>query len=273
MTNQKLEKFGYRVRRQALEMALKAGGGHLAPAFSSVEIITFLYCSFLKVDPKNPQWPDRDRFILSKGHGCLALYPVLAQLGFFPKDKLMTFAQPGSFLGGHSDRSVPGVEVNTGSLGHGLSLAVGMALARRIDQKDYRVVAVLSDGECQEGSTWEAIQFAGHHGLDHLTAIVDYNKFQSLGPVKEILTLEPFVKRWESFGWAAREADGHDFASLKTAFAGLPLAQGKPSVIIAHTIKGKGVSFMENQPIWHYRTPNKEETPIAFEEINRKCGE
>lgn len=272
LSDKELERLSYGYRKRALEMALKAGGGHLAPAFSAQDIVTLLYKDFLNVDPKNPQWPDRDRFILSKGHACLALYPVLADLGFFPKEALDSFTQPGALLGGHSDRTVPGVEVNTGSLGHGLPLAVGMAFARNIDKKAFRVVTVLSDGECQEGSTWEAAQFAGHHKLEHMLAIVDYNKFQSLGRVADILSLEPFADRWKSFGWSVQEADGHDFSSLRNALKKFPFEKSRPSVIIAHTVKGKGVSFMENKPIWHYRNPNKEELPIAMAELAAKCG-
>ncbi|MGQ9851552.1 MAG: transketolase, partial [Aggregatilineaceae bacterium] len=210
----------------------------------------------------------RDRFVLSKGHGCAALYAVLAECGFFPLEWLDTFYQNGSRLPGHATHThVPGIEVSTGSLGHGLSIACGMALAAKRDGKPYRVFALLSDGECDEGSTWEAVLFASHHRLDNLIAIVDYNKIQSLGRVEEVINLEPLAEKWRSFGWAVREIDGHDVLEIEDALSQVPFEAGRPSCVIAHTVKGKGVSFMEDKLLWHYRSPQGEEYEAALAEL------
>ena len=255
-------------RLEILETALNAGGGHIAPAFSVLEILAVLYHEVLRVRPAEPAWPGRDRLVLSKAHGCLALYVLLADLGFFPREELQRFARPGSFLGGHSDRRVPGVEANTGSLGHGLALSVGMAMAARIDRTDARTFAVLSDGECEEGSTWEAAMSAGHFGLENLTAVIDHNDMQSLGRVSSILsTLAPLAEKWASAGWHVVEVDGHSLPDLRRALSRLPASPGKPTAVVAHTIKGKGVSFMEQVPIWHYRVPQGEEIEIARREL------
>lgn len=223
------------------------------------ELLAVLYGKVLQVKPAEPDWSERDRFILSKGHGCASLYAVLAESGFFPLDWLETFYQNGSYLAGHiTHRHVPGVEVSTGSLGHGLSIATGMALAAKRDRKTHRVFVLLSDGECDEGSTWEPILFAPHHRLDNLIAIVDYNKIQSLGTVKEVMDLEPFAEKWRAFGWATREIDGHNIGEIEEALTAIPFEEGRPSCVIAHTVKGKGVSFMENELLWHYRSPQEE---------------
>jgi transketolase len=222
----------------------------------------------LRVDSVHPDWPDRDRFVLSKGHGCAALYAVLAERGFFPLEWLDTFCQNGSRLPGHATHAyLPGVEVSTGSLGHGLSIACGIALAAKRDGKTYRVFALLSDGECDEGSTWEAVLFASHHRLDNLIAIVDYNKIQSLGRVEEVINLEPFAEKWRSFGWAVREVDGHDVLEIEETLTQVPFEAGRPSCVIAHTVKGKGVSFMEDKLLWHYRSPQGEEFEAALAEL------
>lgn len=232
------------------------------------DILAVLYGGALRVDPGRPDWPDRDRFILSKGHAGAGVYAALAEAGFFPVSKLMTHSQDGSDLSGHvSHKGVPGVELSTGSLGHGLSVGAGMAYAAALDGKSHRVVVMLSDGECDEGSNWEAILFAGHHRLSRLVAIVDYNKIQSLAPVSETLELEPFAEKWRAFGWAVVEVDGHDHDALREALGAVPSAEGKPACIIAHTIKGRGVSFMENTVLWHYRTPRGEELAAAEREI------
>jgi transketolase len=227
-----------------------------------------LYTDILHLDPKNPKLVQRDRFVLSKGHAGAALYATLAEAGFFSISKLATHYQDGSDLCGHvSHKGIPGVEVSTGSLGHGLSLATGMALAAKIDQKKHRIFALLSDGECDEGSTWEAVLFAAHHHLDNLIAIIDYNKIQSLDTVANTLELEPFADKWRSFGWQVQEVDGHNHQKLQSELSSLPLQSDCPSVIICHTVKGKGVSFMENTILWHYRVPRDEEFAAALQEL------
>lgn len=232
------------------------------------DMLAVLYERVLRVRPDRPDWTDRDRFILSKGHGCAGLYAVLAEKGFFPKSWLDDFCLNGSRLAGHiTHTGVPGVEVSTGALGHGLSIACGMALSAQRDGRAFRVFAMLSDGECDEGSTWEAVLFAAHHRLDHLVAVVDYNKIQSLGDVKQVLNLDPLAAKWESFGWAAREIDGHDLDQIADMFSSIPFEAGKPSCVIAHTVKGKGVSFMENKLLWHYRSPDDRELRQALAEL------
>jgi transketolase len=256
-----LERKAKWVRQQVFEMCLIAGGGHIAPAFSCTEILVALYHGgFLRVNPDKPSWEGRDRFILSKGHGCAALYAVLADLGFFPISELQTYTSAGSRLGGHAECETPGVEASTGSLGHGLPISVGMALAAKMDGKDNLHVTLLGDGECQEGSVWEAAMFAGHHHLDNLIAIVDRNMVQSIDFTEDAVTLEPFSKKWEAFNWKVSIIDGHSFSQILTTLNLLRSKKnGKPKAVIAKTIKGKGVSYMENKPIWHYRVPNSQE--------------
>jgi transketolase len=245
-----------------------AKSSHVGSSLSMVELLAVLYGRILRVKPDQPEWQDRDRFILSKGHGCAAFYAVLAEVGFFPLEWLDTFYQNGSRLAGHATHTnVPGVEISTGSLGHGLSVATGMALAAKRDGKAYRVFCLLSDGECDEGSTWEPILFARQHRLDNLIAIVDYNKIQSLGTVKEVMDLDPFADKWRAFGWAVREINGHNLEEIETALSQVPFEQGKPSCVIAHTIKGKGISFMENKLLWHYRSPQDAEYEAALAEL------
>lgn len=263
-----LESIVKELRKKVLIMCYHAGGGHVAPSFSCIEILVALYFKILKIDANNYN-DDRDRFILSKGHASALLYAILAEKGFIDKNILNTFCQKDSILGGHPEKHlVHGVEMSTGSLGHGLSYGAGIALAGKINKKSYRVFALLSDGECQEGSVWEAALFASHHKLDHLIAIVDHNKLQSLDKVDNILTLNPFVEKWQSFGWEVREINGHNMKEIIDVLEKIPFSKNKPSVVIAHTIKGKGVSFMENNPIWHYRIPHtKEEWEIACKEL------
>src|SRR2546421_5520218 len=257
-----------RVRLKTLRLIHRAGSSHVGSAFSMTDLLAVLYTKILRVDPNRPDWAERDRFILSKGHACAPLYAVLAERGFFPAEWLNDFYQNGARLAGHATHvGVPGVEVSTGSLGHGLPIACGMALVGKRDGKAHRVFTMLSDGECDEGSTWEAVLFAPHHRLDNLIAIVDYNKIQSLGTVKEVLDLEPFAAKWRAFGWAVREIDGHDLEQIEQVLSNVPFEAGKPTCVVAHTIKGKGVSFMENKLLWHYRAPTLPEMAKALAEL------
>lgn len=268
MNQSALKQLAKKIRLHVLEMTHRAKSSHIGSSFSMVELLTVLYSEILRVRPDEPEWPDRDRFILSKGHACAALFAVLAEKGFFPKSWLDDFYLNGSHLAGHAThKGVPGVEVSTGALGHGISIASGMAYAAKADNKSCRVFTLLSDGECDEGSIWEAALFAGHHKLDNLITIVDYNKIQSMGSVKEVLDLDPFADKWQSFGWSVKEIDGHELVQVDEALKALPHKKDKPTCIIAHTIKGKGVSFMENKLLWHYRTVAGEEYKNAVAEL------
>ena len=261
-----------KIRRHSVVMTHNARASHVGTSLSMVELLAVLYGKVLRVDPHQPDWAERDRFVLSKGHGCAAYYAVLAETGFFPLEWLDTFYSNGSRLAGHATHThVPGIEISTGSLGHGLSVATGMALTGKRDAQPWRVFCLLSDGECDEGSTWEPILFAPQHKLDNLIAIVDYNKIQSLGTVKEVMDLEPFADKWRAFGWAVREIDGHDLQAIEETLTGIPFARGRPSCVIAHTVKGKGVSFMENKLLWHYRTPQGEEYEAALAELDGRA--
>ncbi|NDV26690.1 transketolase [Desulfovibrio sp. JC010] len=242
------------LRKKIVDVLHHAGRGHVGPSMSLVEMLRVLYDSVLKYDPANPLLPERDRFILSKGHGCLALYVLLAEKGFISEKELFSFCSFEGLVGGHPTTKTPGVEFATGSLGHGLPFAVGVAAALKIDNSASRVFTVLGDGECGEGSVWEAAMSAARQKLSNLTAIVDYNKLQSYGPTEDISGLEPFADKWEAFGFAVREVDGHDVPELKNAFADLPFEKDKPSVIICHTVKGKGIPAAENNPTWHHKT-------------------
>lgn len=256
-----------RIRVHALEMTHRAKSSHIGGCLSIADLLSVLYGAVLRIDPSRPDWPERDRFILSKGHAAAAIYATLAERGFFPMEWLDRYYLDGSHLAGHITHGVPGVEASSGSLGHGLSIGCGMALAGKRDRQHYRVFVLLSDGECDEGSTWEAALFAPHHHLDNIIAIVDYNKIQSFGTVKEVLDLEPLANKWQTFGWAVREIDGHNFGEIEEASLNVPLEAEKPSCIIAHTVKGKGVSFMENQLAWHYLPPSDEELRQALLEL------
>ncbi|KAA0593749.1 transketolase [Azospirillum lipoferum] len=235
--------------------ALEGGGrGHVGSTLSLIEIMRVLYDDVLRVRPDDPAWPDRDRLILSKGHGCLALYALLADKGFFPVDALKEQCRPDAMLGGHPQRGhTPGVEASTGALGHGLALGVGMALAARLQRRPSRVFVVMGDGELDEGSVWEAAMAAAKHRLDNLVALVDYNKLQSYGAVAEVLDLEPLADKWRSFGFAVAEVDGHDVGALHDRLASLPFQSGQPSILICHTVKGKGLDFAEGQALWHHK--------------------
>jgi transketolase len=262
------KEFAKRIRIHALKMTNRGGSSHIGAALSISDILAVLYGEILRVDPQNHRAPDRDRFILSKGHAGVAVYAALAETGFFSIERLNTHYQNGSDLCGHvSHRNLPGVELSTGSLGHGLNVGVGMALGAKMDNRSHGIFVLLSDGECDEGSNWEAILFAAHHRLDNLTAIVDYNKIQSLATVAETLSLEPFAEKWRCFGWTVREADGHNHEQLRDTLKHIPAEFGKPTVIIAHTTKGKGVSFMENSVLWHYRCAKGEEFELALKEL------
>lgn len=255
------------IRVDALKMTHRAKSSHIGGSLSIADLLAVLYSRVLRVDLSRPDWRDRDRFILSKGHAVAALYAALAERGLLPKEWLDTYCQDGSHLPGHITYGVPGVEVSTGSLGHGLSIGCGMALAGKRDGCPYRVFVLLSDGECDEGSTWEAALFIPHHQLDNLVAIVDYNKIQSFGMVKDVLDLDPLAGKWQAFGWATRDIDGHDFDQIENALLSVPFEPGRPSCIIAHTVKGKGVSFMEGQLAWHYKHPSDKELQQALAEL------
>jgi transketolase len=242
--------------RKTIIQTIQAGNrGHLGSAFSLVEILRVLYDDILKYDVSNPRWPGRDRCILSKGHGCLALYALLADHRFFPESELWRFCKPDGILGGHPEYGkVPGVEASTGSLGHGLSIGIGMALNARFQTAAHRVFVVISDGESNEGSVWEAALCASKHQLDNMVVMVDYNKQQSYGTTYEVLDLDPLPDKWTAFGFAVQEVDGHSVPALRQALLETPFEPGKPSMIICHTIKGKGVSFVENNLNWHHKT-------------------
>ena len=256
----KLDKRSIELRLEVIRILQRSKRGHIGSTFSLIEIARVLFDDILRFDPANPRWDGRDRLVFSKGHGCLALYVMLADKGFFPREELYRFCVFNGMLGGHPEYGkTPGVEASTGALGHGLSIAVGMALAARIDRKQHRVFAVLGDGECDEGSVWEAAMSAGKHRLSSLTAIVDYNKMQSYGPTSEVQDLEPFADKWRSFGFAVREADGHDVTVLRRELTSLPFDQNRPGVLICHTVKGRGVSSIENDPEWHHKSKLKDE--------------
>ncbi len=261
------KQFAAAIRAHMVQMVHRVNASHVGGGMSMADLLAVLYGEVLKVDPAAPQFSERDRFILSKGHTCAALYATLALKGFFPVEELQQFGQDGSRLMTHISHKVPGVEFSTGSLGHGLGFACGKALAAKRQRKNWRVFTMLSDGELDEGSNWEAILFAPHHRLDNLVAIVDYNKIQSLGDVKDVLDLHPLADKFRAFNWAVKEIDGHDHEAIRAALKQLPFESGKPSCLIAHTIKGKGVDYMENKLLWHYRTPNAEQVADALKQI------
>jgi len=257
-----------KLRRHVITMTATAGSGHPGGSLSAVDIIAALYFKVLRHNPENPQWVDRDRFILSKGHAAPILYAALAETGYFPVAELATLRRLDSRLQGHADRKfTPGVEMSAGSLGMGLSFAIGVALAARLDSKSYRTYVLLSDGECEEGQTWEAALSAAHFKIDNLTAIVDCNGMQLSGRTRDIMNLEPFTQKWKAFGWHTIDIDGHDFDQVLSACQGAGKIKGKPTVIVARTIKGKGVSFMENNAAFHGKAPTQEEAERALKEL------
>lgn len=261
------EELAYKIRRHAIEMVHSAHASHIGGVLSCADIVAVLYADIAKVDSTNPTWKDRDRIILSKGHNGVAVYAALAEIGFFPVSELDTYGQNGSFFSCHiSHKNVPGVEVSTGSLGHGIGVACGMALNAKARNKDYNVYVIAGDGECNEGSFWEMIMFAAQNHLDNLTVIIDNNGMQAMGFCEDIINLEPLADRIRPFGWNVVDVlDGHDHASLRSAFNAT--TDGKPKAIIARTVKGKGVSFMENNLLWHYRDPQDEDYIKAIKEI------
>jgi len=257
-----------KLRRHVITMIATAGSGHPGGSLSAADVITVLYFKVLRYNPKNPQWPDRDRFILSKGHAAPILYAALAEVDYFPVAELATLRKLDSRLQGHADRNfTPGVEMSAGSLGMGLSFAIGVALAARLDSKTYRTYVLLSDGECEEGQTWEAALSAAHFKVDNITAIVDCNGMQLSGWTHDIMNLEPFIQKWQAFGWHTIDIDGHDLDQILPACQEAGKIKGKPTVIIAHTIKGKGVSFMENNAAFHGKAPTWEEAERALKEL------
>lgn len=256
-------------RREILETLHRAGSGHPGGSLSSVEILTTLYFHKMRHNPKDPQWEQRDRLIISKGHASAGTYVVLANAGYFPKQELQNYRKLGSPLQGHVHFKTPGVEFNTGSLGHGLSVANGIALGAKLLDKNFKTYCLMGDGEIQEGSVWEAAMTAPHYKLNNICAIVDYNKVQENGPTNEIKNLEPLGAKWVSFGWHVIEVDGHDFGALINAFDQFETVKSKPTVIIAHTVKGKGVSFMEGQASWHGKAPNAEMLQKALTELSK----
>ncbi len=255
------------IRSNALAMVARAKASHIAGALSMADLLAVLYSGILRVRSDDPGWPGRDRFILSKGHSCTGLYATLALQGFVPLEELLTYGADGSRLMAHSSHKVPGVEFSTGSLGHGLPFGCGKALAAKRSGGSWRTFVMLSDGELDEGSNWEAILFAPQHRLDNLVAIVDYNKIQSLGSVAEVMELHPLADKFRAFRWAVREVDGHDHGAIYTALSSLPWETGRPSVLIAHTVKGKGVDFMENKLEWHYSSPKPDQLDLALAQL------
>lgn len=267
-TVEELKGMAKNLRRHIVTMISRAASGHPGGSLSAVEIVTTLYFKVMRHKPSDPCWPDRDRFILSKGHASPLLYAVLAECGYFPLAELATLRQLESRLQGHCDSKLtPGVEISTGALGQGLSFSIGTALGGRLDKRGYRVYALLGDGECDEGQVWEAAMAAAHFKVDNLTAIVDHNEIQLDGWNKDIMNIEPLDRKWQAFGWNVIEVDGHDFNQLIDAFEQAKSVKGQPAVIIAHTVKGKGVSFMENNPDFHGKPPDAAELEIALKEL------
>jgi len=256
------------IRRQIIRMTGACGSGHPGGSLSAADIVTALYFHELRLEPARPDWPERDRFVLSKGHAAPVLYAALAERGFFPPDELLTLRKLDSRLQGHPDmRKLPGVEMSTGSLGQGLSAVNGMALAGRLDGLNYRVYVLLGDGEIQEGQVWEAAMAAAHYQLDNVTAFLDHNGYQIDGPIREVMSPEPVADKWQAFGWHVQVIDGHDFKQILAAVAVAKTVKGKPSMIIAETVKGKGVSFMEHQVDWHGTAPKPDEVERALAEL------
>jgi len=267
-TSAELKSKANKIRKDIVRMITEAKSGHPGGSLSAVDVVTALYFKVMRHNPKDPKWEDRDRFILSKGHAAPLLYSVLAESGYFEVEELLTLRKFGSRLQGHPDmKRLPGVEISTGSLGHGLSVGNGMAIAGKLNKKGYRVYILLGDGECQEGQVWEAAMTASHYKLDNVTAILDYNGLQIDGPVKDVMHINPISNKWRAFGWYVIEINGHDFKEILDSFERVKKLKGKPSIIIAHTTKGKGVSFMENVVDFHGKAPTKEQMLQALKEL------
>ncbi len=274
MNNTELELTAYKIRRDAVTAVHSAASGHPGGSLSIADILAVLYFDEMNIDPNNPKNPDRDRFVLSKGHCAPALYGALAERGFFPVEDIKTFRHVDSYLQGHPDmKGVPGVDMSTGSLGQGICAANGMALAAKLDGKSYRVYTILGDGELEEGQVWEAAMFAPHYKLDNLTAFVDFNGLQIDGDITKVMNPTPIDKKFEAFGWNVITINAHDMDEIKNAIAAAKATKGKPTVIIAKSIKGKGVSYMENQASWHGSAPNDEQYEQAMKELDAKIKE
>ncbi len=274
LTNTQLELTAYKIRRHAIDGVYSAASGHPGGSLSISDILSVLYFDEMNVDPKDPQNPSRDRFVLSKGHCAPALYGALAEKGFIPKEDIKTLRKSDSYLQGHPDmKSIPGVDMSTGSLGQGICAANGMALAAKLDNKDYRVYTILGDGELEEGQVWEAAMFASHYKLDNLTAFVDFNGLQIDGDITEVMNPTPIDKKFEAFGWNVLVIDAHNFDEIKNAIKTAKETKGKPTVIVAKSIKGKGVSYMENNAAWHGNAPKEADYIIAINEIDAKIKE
>jgi len=256
------------IRRHVVQMAAEGKTSHVGSALSCVDILCALYFRIMKTHPQKWDESDHDRFILSKGHGVMAWFATLAERGFFDVSLLKEYAVDGGRLGEHPDHgAVPGIKVTMGSLGHGLSVGLGMAIAKKLDQSPARIFVVLSDGECNEGSVWEAMMYAAHRKLDNLVAIIDFNKMQAMGRSPEVNAIEPLSEKWKAFGWAVEEVDGHNIENIITALGRIPFVKGKPSLVIAHTVLGKGVSFMEDDLLWHYQIPSDEQVKQALAQL------
>ncbi len=267
MNNVQLQDKAIQIRMDLLQMIHHAKAGHTGGSLSNTDVLTALYYRIMRIDPRQPKWEQRDRFIASKGHAVESLWCILADLGFFDKEELKTFSQFGTRLIGHPNNKVPGIEMNTGALGHGLPIAVGMALAAKRDGRDYRVFCLMGDGEQAEGSVWEGAMAGAHYKLDNLVGIIDRNRLQISGTTEEVMGLEPLEEKWAAFGWHVVSIDGNDMAAVVAALESAPQAQGKPTLIMANTVKGKGVSFAENVPHWHHHVPSNEELELALAEL------
>jgi transketolase len=267
-TEEELRELARRLRVHAVRMISRAKTSHIGSCLSMADILAVLYGDVLRFEPGDPRWPDRDRLVVSKGHAAAITYAAVAEAGLLPIERLDEYGQAGSKLWGHVTHvDVPGIEFSSGSLGHGLPASVGMALVGKRDERPWRVFTLMSDGECDEGSNWEAVLFAAHHHLDNLVAIIDYNKIQSLDLVEKTIVLEPLADKFRDFGWSAIEVDGHDVGRLREVLQTVPASPGRPTMVIAHTVKGKGVSFMEGQVLWHYRPPTGDELTAALREL------
>ncbi len=272
MDTQGLKRKAAHIRMELLRMIHRAKAGHTGGSLSNTDILTVLYYHIMKLDPANPKWPLRDRFVASKGHSVESLWCILADLGFFPKEELHTFSQFGTRLIGHPNNKVPGIEMNTGALGHGLPISVGMALAAKRDGSPYRVFCLMGDGEQAEGSVWEAAMAGSHYKLDNLIGIIDRNRLQISGSTEDVMGLEPLEERWRAFGWHVVGIDGNDIGQLVEAFEAVPAAANQPTLIMANTVKGKGVSFAENVAHWHHHVPSDEELEHALAELEQQAG-
>lgn len=273
LKTKELEKKAIEIRKRLIQLIFEAKGGHTGGSLSSVDILVALYFDILRIDPRNPLWKDRDRFILSKGHSVEGYFCVLEKAGFIDENTLSTYGKFGSLLAGHPTNKVPGVEVNSGALGHGLSIGVGMALTAKRDKKDTRIYVLMGDGEQGEGSIMEAANAGGHYKLDNLTAIIDRNRLQISGNTEDVMALDCLETRWKSYGWSVKQINGNNMQEILDTFKNVPFEKDKPNLVIANTIKGKGVSFIENQAVWHHKVPNETQYKQSMEELNKQLEE